>query len=155
MKVSVMTGSPRSASLRPLSLHPPSSSWESGELGSKSRCSAQRLCSRRGSPKPLRRSPRGREASPPGERFRRDVLAAMPDIEATELVERFFGIGTKVVGSPQPVAIFLAGCRECLPECEIQVAGRVRAHCGGRNDDSLEKVSDFCQRGQNRAAALC
>jgi hypothetical protein len=99
--------------------------------------------------------PRGREASPPGERFRRDVLAAMPDIEAMELVERFFEIGTKVVGSPHPVAIFLAGCRECLPEWEIQAAGRVRAHRGRRNDDSLEEASDFCPRGQNRAAAAC
>src|SRR5256712_8304954 len=72
--------------------------------------------------------PRGREPSPPGERFRRTVLGAMPDIEAMELVERFFAIGAKVVGSANPVAIFLAGCRECLPEWEIQFAGwpRVR-----------------------------
>jgi hypothetical protein len=39
--------------------------------------------------------PRGREASPPGERFRRDMLAAMPDIEAMELVERFFAVGQR------------------------------------------------------------
>jgi len=99
--------------------------------------------------------PRGREPSPPGERFRRAVLTAMPDIEAMELVERFFDVGAKVVGSPHPVAIFLAGCRECLPEWEIQVAGRMRVHCGGRNDNSLGEVSDFCPRGQNRAVAPC
>ncbi len=37
----------------------------------------------------------------------------MPDIEAMELVERFFRLGKRVVGSPNPIAIFLAGCREC------------------------------------------
>jgi len=78
----------------------------------------------------------------------------MPDIEAMELVERFFAIGAKVVGSPNPVAIFLAGCRECLPDWEIQVAGRVRAR-RRRDDDSLKEVPDFCPRGQNRAAAAC
>ncbi len=66
--------------------------------------------------------PRGREPSPPGERFRRAVLSAMPDIEAMELVERFFALGRRVVGTPNPIAIFLAGCRECLPEWEIQAA---------------------------------
>jgi hypothetical protein len=71
--------------------------------------------------------PRGREPAPPGERFRRTVLAAMPDIEAMELVERFFHLGKRVVGSPNPIAIFLAGCRECLPEWEMQAAGPRRA----------------------------
>jgi hypothetical protein len=99
--------------------------------------------------------PRGREPSPPGERFRRAILGAMPDIEAMELVERFFEIGAKVVGSPHPVAIFLAGCRECLPEWEIQVAGRVRALRGRRDDYSLGEVSDFCPRGQNRSVTPC
>jgi hypothetical protein len=66
--------------------------------------------------------PRGREPSPPGERFRQAVLSAMPDIEAMELVERFFALGRRVVGTPNPIAIFLAGCRECLPEWEIQAA---------------------------------
>jgi hypothetical protein len=99
--------------------------------------------------------PRGREPSPPGERFRRAILGAMPDIEAMELVERFFEIGAKVVGSPNTVAIFLAGCRECLPEWEIQVVGRGRALRGRRDDDSVEEVPDFCPRGQNRAAAPC
>jgi hypothetical protein len=71
--------------------------------------------------------PRGPEPSPPGERFRRAVLSAMPDIEAMEVVERFFTVGTKVVGSPNPVAIFLAGCRECLAEWEVQAARGRRA----------------------------
>ncbi len=99
--------------------------------------------------------PRGREPSPPGERFRRAVFGAMPDIEAMELVERFFEIGAKVVGSANPVAIFLAGCRECLPEWEIQAAGRVRTHRECGEDDPLAEVPDFCPRGQNRAAARC
>jgi hypothetical protein len=64
--------------------------------------------------------PRGREPSPPGERFRRTVLAAMPDIEAMELVDRFFEVGAEVVRTPHPIGIFLAGCRECLGEWEVQ-----------------------------------
>ncbi len=67
--------------------------------------------------------PRGREPSPPGEHFRRAILSAMPDIEAMELVERFFEIGARVVESDHPIAIFLAGCRECLAEWEVQAAG--------------------------------
>jgi len=59
--------------------------------------------------------PRGREQSQPGERFRRDVLAAMPDIEAMELVERFFAIGARVVGSSHPVAIFLGWRLQDMP----------------------------------------
>jgi len=70
--------------------------------------------------------PRGREPASPGERFRRTVLAAMPDIEAIELVEHFFEVGRRAVGSPNPVAIFLAGCRECLPEWELQAAKPTR-----------------------------
>ena len=42
----------------------------------------------------LQALPRGVELSPPGTRFRQTVLAAMPDIEAMELVERFFEVGT-------------------------------------------------------------
>src|SRR5215467_8861456 len=86
--------------------------------------------------------PRGCEMSPPGERFRRAVLSAMPDIEAMELVERFFEVGKRVVSSPNPIAIFLAGCRECLPEWELQAARRTR------NIDTEER-SEFCPRGQN------
>ena len=66
--------------------------------------------------------PRGREPSSPGERFRRTVLAAMPDIEAMELVDRFFEVGAEVVGTPHPIGIFLAGCRECLTEWEVQAS---------------------------------
>jgi len=99
--------------------------------------------------------PRGRELSPPGERFRRDVLAAMPDIEAMELVDRFFEIGAKVVGSPHPVGIFLAGCRECLPEWEIQAATRMRAPRERLEDALPDEGPDVCPRGQNRAATPC
>jgi len=99
--------------------------------------------------------PRGREPSPPGERFRRAILTSMPDIGAMELVERFFEIGAKVLGAPHPVAIFLAGCRECLPEWEIQAAGRVRALRDSRDNDPVDQVPHFCPRGQNRAAAPC
>src|SRR5262244_1235613 len=84
--------------------------------------------------------PRGREPCLPGERFRRTVLSAMPDIEAMELVERFFAVGSTVVGTANPVAIFLAGCRECLPEWELQAARRVRA--GVRDPDLGTAGSD-------------
>ena len=99
--------------------------------------------------------PRGREPSPPGERFRRTVLSAMPDIEAMELVEQFFAVGSKVVGTANPVAIFLAGCRECLPEWELQAARGVRA--GGRDQDlyTLDADTEFCPRGQTRGAPSC
>ena len=70
----------------------------------------------------LQAVPRGREPSPPGEHFRRTVLAAMPDIDAMEVVEHFFKLGARVVGTGHPIAIFLAGCRECLAEWEVQVA---------------------------------
>jgi len=86
--------------------------------------------------------PRGCEPSPPGERFRRAVLSAMPDIEAMELVERFFELGKSVVSSPNPIAIFLAGCRECLPEWELQAAPPFRSV-------HTEERSEFCPRGQN------
>ena len=99
--------------------------------------------------------PWGRELSQPGSRFRRDVLAAMPDIEAMELVERFFEIGTKVVGSPHPVAIFLAGCRECLPEWELQAARRGRPGGRAQDLDTLNTNSDVCPRGQSRGAPSC
>lgn len=77
--------------------------------------------------------PRGREVEPPGERFRRAILGAMSDIDAMEVVERFFDVGARVVGTGHPVAIFLAGCRECLGEWEPQAAyaGRARARGTG------------------------
>ena len=85
--------------------------------------------------------PRGREPAPPGKRFRGAVLAAMPDIEAMELVEHFFAIGRRVVGSSNPIAIFLAGCRECLPDWELQ------ATRPGRGSASASD-SSVCPRGQ-------
>ena len=66
----------------------------------------------------------------------------MPDIEAMELVERFFELGKSVVSSPNPIAIFLAGCRECLPEWELQAAPPFRSV-------HTEERSEFCPRGQN------
>ena len=76
----------------------------------------------------LQASPRGREPSPPGERFRRSVLSAMPDIEAMELVERFFELGERVVGTDHPVGIFLAGCRECLADWEAHAGAQSRGN---------------------------
>src|SRR5207302_2640675 len=99
--------------------------------------------------------PRGREPSPPGERFRRAVLGAMPDIEAMELVERFFEIGAQVVESPNPVGIFLAGCRECLPEWELQATGRRRAYRHPGESDTDHRPTEFCPRGQNRERPAC
>ncbi len=87
--------------------------------------------------------PRGREPSPPGERFRRAILSAMPDIEAMELVERFFEVGAKVVGTGHPIAIFLAGCRECLAEWEVQAAGsrpHMKRQEGSREDVVVPKL---------------
>jgi hypothetical protein len=86
--------------------------------------------------------PRGREPTSPGERFRSTVLAAMPDFEAMELVEHFFRLGKRVVGSPNPIAIFLAGCRECLAEWEVQAAKPSRAR-------SPASDSSVCPQGQN------
>jgi hypothetical protein len=89
--------------------------------------------------------PRGPEPSPPGERFRRAVLSAMPDIEAMAVVERFFAIGAKVVGSPHSVGIFLAGCRECLAEWEVQ-AVRGWPHPPGQGTE--QSTLPVCPRGQ-------
>jgi len=86
--------------------------------------------------------PRGREPLAPGEHFRRAVLSALPDIEAMELVEHFFELGKRVVGSPNPVAIFLAGCRECLPEWELQAANP-------RQRVAVEHSPSVCPRGQS------
>jgi hypothetical protein len=99
--------------------------------------------------------PRGREPSPPGERFRRAVLSAMPDIDAMELVEQFFAVGTKVVGTANAIAIFLAGCRECLPEWEIQAARR-RLPEGLAQDVGTSDIDlGVCPRGQTRGAPSC
>ncbi len=107
--------------------------------------------------------PRGPEPSPPGERFRRAVLSAMPDIDAMEVVERFFAIGTKVVGSPNPVAMFLAGCHGCLADWEVHAArgcawsaspGEPGGECLDKATESAvpgrgpESKRGFCPRGQ-------
>ena len=91
--------------------------------------------------------PRGREPSPPGERFRRTVLAAMPDIEAMELVDRFFEVGAEVVGTPHPIGIFLAGCRECLGEWEFQ-ASRWSHPSSSRARDPIPLDRTVCPHGQ-------
>jgi hypothetical protein len=91
--------------------------------------------------------PRGREPSPPGERFRRTVLAAMPDIEAMELVDRFFEVGAEVVGTPHPIGIFLAGCRECLGEWELE-ASRWAHPASSRVRDPLALDQTVCPHGQ-------
>src|SRR5207245_6808518 len=72
----------------------------------------------------LQASPRGREPSPPGQRFRRSVLAAMPDIEAMEPVERFFDLGHRLVGTEHPVGNFRGACRECLADWEVHASAR-------------------------------
>jgi hypothetical protein len=90
--------------------------------------------------------PRGREPSPPGERFRRTVLAAMPDIEAMELVD-FFEVGAEVVGTPHPIGIFLAGCRECLGEWEFQ-ARRWSDPSSSRATDPIPLDRPVCPHGQ-------
>jgi len=75
----------------------------------------------------LQAQPRGCEPLPPGERFRRAVLSAMPDIEAMELVEHFFEVGAQAVGTDHPVGIFLAGCRECLADWEVHAEAKRQA----------------------------
>jgi hypothetical protein len=115
----------------------------------------------------LQAVPRGREPSPPGEHFRRVVLSAMPDIEAMEVVERFFELGARIAGTGHPIAIFLAGCRECLAEWEVQFARERVANIGDTWLGRLEQGSDsvaarsqtndetdlptwrVCPRGQN------
>jgi hypothetical protein len=80
----------------------------------------------------LQALPRGREPLAPGERFRRSLLSAMPDIEAMELVEQFFEVGRRVVGTDHPIGIFLAGCRECLADWEVHAQRRAKTCTGDR-----------------------
>jgi len=75
------------------------------------------------------------------------VLAAMPDIEAMELVDRFFEVGAEVVGTPHPIGIFLAGCRECLGEWEIQ-ASRWSRSASRRATDPIVLDQTVCPHGQ-------
>src|SRR4029077_13153681 len=53
-----------------------------------------------------------------GVRRRAFCRAASPNLGIAFLCDRDGGVALA-----NPVAIFLAGCRECLPEWEIQVAG--------------------------------
>ena len=99
----------------------------------------------------LQASPRGREPSPPGERFRRSILSAMPDIDAMEVVERFFDIGQRVVGTDHPVGIFLAGCRECLADWEVHAAAKRRAKIGVVNHGTDAGNGDFAHVGKGPA----
>ena len=112
----------------------------------------------------LQAQPRGREPLPPGERFRRSVLSAMPDIEAMEVVERFFEVGAHVVDTDHPVGIFLAGCRECLADWEVHAEARRKkrttipehsdvAYVG--NGEPQRSHPEFCPRGQNRRTSAC
>jgi hypothetical protein len=87
--------------------------------------------------------PRGREPLGPGEYFRRAVLSALPDIEAMELVERFFEVGRVVVGISSPLAIFLAGCRECLADWEVHANRRLST------DRTTLEVNPFACVGKN------
>src|SRR5262249_27291572 len=99
--------------------------------------------------------PRGMAPSPPGEHFRRTVLSAMPDIEAMELVEQFFAVGAKVVGTANPVAIFLAGCRECLREWGLQAHGRRQREDSTQHADVRVSERILCPRGQTGEAPSC
>jgi len=75
----------------------------------------------------------------------------MPDIEAMELVDRFFEVGTEVVGTPHPIGIFLAGCRECLGEWEVQASRR--SHPSSRRSrDPIALDQTVCPRGQTAEA---
>jgi hypothetical protein len=71
----------------------------------------------------------------------------LPDIEAIELVERFFEVGRVIVGTNHPIGIFLAGCRECLASWEVHAAHRSTA--GVVRLTRNEAVEEFCRRGQN------
>jgi hypothetical protein len=75
----------------------------------------------------------------------------MPDIEAMELVDRFFEVGTEIVGTPHPIGIFLAGCRECLGEWEVQ-ASRWSRPGANRVSAAIVPERAVCLRGQNPAS---
>src|SRR5262247_1004349 len=112
----------------------------------------------------LQAQPRGREPLPLGERFRRSVLSAMPDIEAMEVVERFFEVGAHAVGTDHPVGIFLAGCRECLADWEVHAEAQRKKRTNIPEHAAVAHVGDgeprlshsaVCPRGQNRRTAAC
>jgi hypothetical protein len=60
-----------------------------------------------------------------------------------------FEVGAEVVGTPHPIGIFLAGCRECLGEWELQASGW--SHQSSRRaSDPIALDQTVCPRGQNR-----
>jgi len=97
--------------------------------------------------------PRGYEPLSSGERFRRSVLGAMPDIEAMELVTRFFELGARIVATGDAVGIFLAGCRECLADWEVYAATR-RAPRDSAHVGKPESSQGY-PRGKTDQAPIC
>jgi len=77
----------------------------------------------------------------------------MPDIEAMDLVTRFFEVGARVASTDDAVGIFLAGCRECLADWEVHAAARHTArdfaHVGRSGGSAV------CPRGQTDQAPTC
>jgi hypothetical protein len=101
----------------------------------------------------LQAQPRGREPLSAGERFRRAVLSAMPDIDVMEVVERFFELGRRVVGTDHAIGIFLAGCRECLADWEVHTHQDTEAptrHGPGLVSTGLGEPTDFAHVGKTR-----
>jgi len=82
-------------------------------------------------------------------------MSAMPDIEAMELVDQFFAVGAKVVGTVNPITIFLAGCRECMPEWEVQANRRHHPADHAQDVDAQASDTSSCPRGQIWGAASC
>ena len=80
----------------------------------------------------LQSAPRGHELSPPGDRFRRAVLSAMPDIEAMELVERFFEVGATMAGTPIPLVKRSQGGGDADPDQLVALCRRFTALGTGR-----------------------
>ena len=68
----------------------------------------------------------------------------MPDIQAISWWSTSLEVGRRAVGSPNPIAIFLVGCRERLPEWELQSARRSPASAPASD-------SAVCPRGQTPA----
>jgi hypothetical protein len=82
------------------------------------------------------------------------VLASFAESERALLRAAIAQVGL-AKATPNPVGIFLAGCRECLPEWEIQAVCRPRA--GGREQhlDIPDGDPQICPRGQNCGASSC
>jgi len=67
-----------------------------------------------------------------------------------ELVDRFFEVGAEVVGTPHPIGIFLAGCRECLGEWELQATqwARPSSRRAGNPINPIALDQTVCPHGQ-------